>query len=127
MRHGYVDGADGLDPEILTDPDLQDAEERRARRDLFHEYRGRQPVFAGLPWHDLTWHEATLTEADLRARTFSCRNHFEDTYATRRIDEIAALGIGRTHRSPAGSRLESGEAIRWSHRFSSLSLHSTSW
>lgn len=81
----------GLAPDILTEPDLQDADESRARRDLFNAYRGTEPVFAGLPWRDLTWYEATLSEADLRTRTFSCRNHFASTYATRSIDQIAAL------------------------------------
>jgi hypothetical protein len=104
----------GLDSSVLTAPDVDDEEEHRARRNLFHAYRGGESVFVGLPWDDLTWYEATVTEADLRDRTVTCRNHFESRYGTRRIDQIAELWDRSTPPVPQGvlARIRHGETMQ---------------
>lgn len=80
----------GEDADILLRPDLSSEVENERRRRLFELYRGSEPLLEGLCLREMSWQWVDLTEADLCERTLSCRHHFESTYGTRRIAEIAA-------------------------------------
>ena len=97
--------------DVVTKPDLADAEQNRTRRRIFEHCRGREPVFDGLDLDSLDWHWAELSEHDLRDATLTCRNHFEARYGTRRPGVIAKLWDARrpTLRNGVMERVRAGE------------------
>ena len=57
---------------------------------FFREYRGRETLFDGLDLRLLEWYWIELALEDLQSKTFTCINHFETNYGTRRPTVIAS-------------------------------------
>lgn len=73
-------------PEEIIVGDSADAESLWR---IFTAYRGLESVFDGLDLRALVWCRTELTLDDLEAKTFTCVNHFLETYRTRRPIAIA--------------------------------------
>lgn len=70
---------------------LGESADTEALYTVFEEYRGREALFDGLNLRELDWYWTDLTLQDLNSRTFTCRNHFEQKYDTRRPAEVASI------------------------------------
>ena len=100
-----------IDERVVSRPDIGAAREDRTRWFVFDQYRGREVLFEGLDLRELEWIEAGFSEHDLRARTQTCRHHFEDEYGTRDPGAIAGVWSARGRPNGVLDRIRDGDVL----------------
>ena len=77
---------------------------------VFDRYRGHEALFEGLDLGKLEWWHSDLDHSGLSSLVYTCRNHFEDRFGTRRPAEVAARWDAEQRPNGVMDRIRQGDA-----------------
>ncbi|MEM7018501.1 MAG: hypothetical protein AAF512_14315 [Pseudomonadota bacterium] len=102
-----------LSEQVITGAYLEKPDSNITPWGVFKAYRGKEDVFEGLNFQEITWYQTALTEEDLRFRTLTCRNNFENKFGTRKPDEVARQLNVESPAAPNGviERIQQGHVL----------------